>query len=243
MKWNGQKSPKICKWSDYKQMRWNEVQWKGQQAGKMIHIEILKSAKKGKQRDRRRSWRNKMLQKKERKFWNKVKTRKVNGMDDIKCTEMDQTSPSWSSLKSQDFIAFSERKNLKSENEMEHTLWKGYMIKSNAIERKKKSKWSDYTKVYWDEMRCSEKRSAGDESSISGEHTSALLGVRQYNTRDTEKIQESPHDVLLSFLPSERGPATSRAVIYWCCSSPSHPTNSPFQTWHDSQYKIHFFLN
>lgn len=137
MKWNGQKSPKICKWSDYKQMRWNEVQWKGQQPGKMIHIEILKSAKKGKQRDRRRSWRNKMLQKKERKFWNKVKTRKVNGMDDIKCTEMDQTSPSWSSLKSQDFIAFSERKNLKSENEMEHTLWKGYMIKSNAIERKK----------------------------------------------------------------------------------------------------------
>lgn len=117
------------------------------------------------------------------------------------------------------------------------------MMKSNAMERKKQF-WNGVPMPkYWDEMRCSEKRSAGEESSILGEHTSAVLGVRQYNTRDTEKIQESPHDVLLSLLPSEWGCVTSSTVKYWCYSFPLHPTNSLFQIWHDSQYKIRFFLN
>lgn len=121
-----------------------------------------------------------------------------------------------------------------------NTLERRYnKIKCNWM-KKKISKWSDYDKMYWDEMRCCEKRSTGDESSILGEHTSAVLGVRQCNTRDTEKIQESPHDVLLSLLPSEWGSVT---VIHWCYSFPIHPTNSPFQIWHGSWYKIHFFLN
>lgn len=64
-----------------------------------------------------------MLQKKEKIL--EQSENKKSEWDDTKFTEMDQASPNWSTLKSQEFFAFPERKNLKSENKMEQTLWKG----------------------------------------------------------------------------------------------------------------------
>lgn len=92
-------------WLQPNGLSWNEEQWKGLKLAKVIPIEFPKSGKNGKQKDRQRDWRNEMLLNDERKFWKKQRNKKSE-WDDTKCTEVAQTLPNWSSLKSQDFISF-----------------------------------------------------------------------------------------------------------------------------------------
>lgn len=84
-------------------------------------------------------------------------------------------------------------------------------------------------------MRCSEKRSSGDESSTSGEHASAALGSGNI-TQETQRKFKS-HLMMYCFPQCLQNGALSQApqwhysditVIYWCCSFPIHPTNSLF---------------